>query len=752
MATTLILLALICTFSCTAASKARLGFVKRGAAESGRSSSSSTGLQTYIVHVTKPETFASTEEDLESFHRSFLPTSTESSGQEERLVYSYQHVASGFAARLTQEEAEELLLKDGVVSTRAARMLSLHTTHTPDFLGLQQNVGLWKNSSFGKGVIIGLMDTGILPTHPSFNDDDMPSPPAKWKGKCEFASCNKKLIGARNFNSFTKGQPPVDDVGHGTHTASTAGGAFVQGANLFGNAEGTAAGMAPHAHLAMYKVCSETCSESDILAGMDAAIEDGVDILSLSLGGPSYPFFDDSIAVGAFAAIQKGIVVSCAAGNSGPISSSVSNEAPWILTVGASTVDRAIRSTVKLGNGAEYDGESLFQPKDFPATQLPLVFPGQGSSNPDVAVCAGSLNSSEVSGKIVLCQSGGPIGLVAKGQVVKEAGGAAMILMNEETFGYTTFALAQVLPASGIAFADGDSVLAYINSTAAPTAALEFKGTVLGVKTAPAVSFFSSRGPAEQTPGILKPDIIGPGVNILAAWPFQLDNSSTSAAFNIISGTSMACPHLSGIAALLKSSHPDWTPAAIRSAIMTSADTLNLGKKPIPDQTLTPADLFATGAGHVNPSKANDPGLIYDVQPDDYLPLLCGLGYTDSQIATIAQKTVNCSTLTPIPQAELNYPSFSIKLGSTPQTYSRTFTNVGKPASFYNIQVVSPLGVDVSTDIQEVKFSALGQTATYKVTFTRAGGGSSQTHAQGSLSWVSDDGYSVRSPIMVTFI
>ncbi|CAN1186350.1 Subtilisin-like protease 3 [Linum perenne] len=136
-------------------------------------------------------------------------------------------------------------------------------------------------------------------------------------------------------------------------------------------------GIAPFAHLAMYKVCGiDDCSDSAILAAMDAAIEDGVDVLSLSLGGSSDHLYDDIIALGAFRAIQNGIFVSCSAGNEGPFISSVVNEAPWILTVGASTIDRDIRTTVTLGNNVELHGQSLFQPKDFRPQQLPLVDAG----------------------------------------------------------------------------------------------------------------------------------------------------------------------------------------------------------------------------------------------------------------------------------------------------------------------------------------------------------------------------------------
>ncbi|KAK3434486.1 hypothetical protein EUGRSUZ_D01954 [Eucalyptus grandis] len=677
---------------------------------------------------------------------------TPNSDQTNRMVHSYKNSITGFAAKMTEDEVKELLKLDAVVSVKQEKIFSLHTTHSPSFLNLNPGVGLWKDSTLGKGVIIGVLDTGITPDHPSFDDEGMSSPPAKWKGKCNFnaTSCNNKLIGARNFVNSTL--PPTDEDGHGTHTSSTAAGNFVKNANVLGQALGTAIGMAPHAHLAMYQVCSDVgCPESSILAGMDAAIEDGVDVLSLSLGGGSAPFYADSTAVGAFSAIRKGIFVSCSAGNSGPINTSLSNDAPWILTVGASTIDRTIKATAKLGNGAEYDGESLFQPKDF-GLAYSLVYAG-ANGNQTSAICAeGSLRNLDVKGKVVLCERGGGIARIAKGQEVKDAGGAAMILMNDELNGYSTLADAHVLPATHIPYADGLKIKAYINSTSDPTATILFKGTIIRNSDAPAVTSFSSRGPSLESPGILKPDIIGPGVSILAAWPFSLDNSSTTeVTFNIISGTSMSCPHLSGIAALLKSSHPDWSPAAIKSAIMTTAYQMNLGSKPIIDETLLPADIFATGAGHVNPPKADDPGLIYDIKPDDYIPYLCGLGYKDSEIETITQEKAKCSQIKSIPEAQLNYPSFSIILGSSAQNYSRTVTNVEPTHSSYTYKVDAPEGVDVTVYPSEIKFSVAVQIATYTVGFRRSSGGSvTKPFAQGSLTWVSSD-HSVRSPIAVVF-
>jgi subtilisin family serine protease len=670
---------------------------------------------------------------------------------------------SGLAARLPQEEVKSMEEKDGFLSARPERILHLQTTHTPRFLGLHQELGFWKESNFGKGVIIGVLDGGIFPSHPSFSDEGMPPPPAKWKGRCDFnaSDCNNKLIGARSFNIAAKAkkgsaatEPPIDVDGHGTHTASTAAGAFVKDAEVLGNARGTAVGIAPHAHLAIYKVCfgdpGDDCPESDILAGLDAAVQDGVDVLSLSLGEDSVPFFNDTIAIGSFAAIQKGIFVSCSAGNSGPFNGTLSNEAPWILTVGASTVDRRFSATARLGNGEQIDGESLSQHSNFPSTLLPLVYAGM-SGKPNSSLCGeGALEGMDVKGKIVLCERGGGIGRIAKGGEVKNAGGAAMILMNEEADGFSTNADVHVLPATHVSFAAGLKIKAYINSTQAPMATILFKGTVIGDSSSPFVASFSSRGPSLASPGILKPDIIGPGVSILAAWPFPLDNNTNSkSTFNIISGTSMSCPHLSGIAALLKSSHPYWSPAAIKSAIMTTADTLNMEGKLIVDQTLQPADVFATGAGHVNPSRANNPGLVYDIQPDDYIPYLCGLGYADNEVSIIVHEQVKCSEKPSIPEGELNYPSFAVTLGPS-QTFTRTVTNVGDVNSAYEVAIVSPPGVDVTVKPSKLYFSKVNQKATYSVAFSRTeyGGKISET-AQGYIVWASAK-YTVRSPIAVS--
>lgn len=706
-------------------------------------------LETYIIRVDDGAML----EDMDAWYKSFLPTTTANiDDHRRRLTYSYRNVFRGFAARLSPDEVKAMETKPGFVSARPQRKIPLHTTHSPNFLGLNQNTGFWRESNYGRGVIIGVLDTGILPEHPSFSDEGMPPPPAKWKGKCEFnhTSCNNKIIGARTFTSSA--DSPLDDDGHGTHTASIAAGTFVKGANVFGNANGTAVGIAPMAHLAIYKVCGTFCFESDILAAMDAAVDDGVDILSLSLGAISVNLHDDAIALGAYTATEKGILVSCSAGNRGPSNFSLSNEAPWIFTVGASTIDRKIRATAVLGNNTTFDGESAFQPANFPTTQLPLVYAGMlNATDPQIRFCSErSLNKTDIRGKVVVCDLGGLIPGIKKGMAVKNGGATAMIIVNTAAYGNLTLAEAHVLPTTHVSYADGLKIKTYINSTTAPTATIVFKGTVIGDDRAPIVAAFSSRGPNNVSPGILKPDILGPGVNILAAWPVSVENNTNTAyTFNVISGTSMSCPHLSGVAALLKSAHPDWSPAAIKSAIMTTADVVNLAKNPIEDERFLPANVFSTGSGHVNPSKANNPGLVYDLKPEDYIPYLCGLNYTNREVGAILQRRVNCSAESSIQEGDLNYPSFVVTfrrlLSSASQTYKRTVTNVGEANSSYVVEIVAPSGIEVRVEPAKLDFSEVKQKLQYNVTFSRLNT-TATGYVQGYLKWDSSK-HSVRSPI-----
>ncbi|CAN6305499.1 unnamed protein product [Urochloa humidicola] len=576
--------------------------------------------RTHIVIVEEPP-----ETDMASdrhWHESFLPTVLTDSG-EPRLVHSYTEVFAGFATRLTDAELEALANQPGFVRSFPDRTLQLATTHTPAFLGLTRGAaGLWNDTGYGKGVIVGLLDSGIHAAHPSFDDHGMAPPPARWKGSCTGSSaarCNNKLIGDK---SFVAGGGTADDVGHGTHTASTAARNFVAGASL----DGLAAGIAPAAHVAMYKVCSlQGCQSSAILAGLNAAIKDGVDVLSLSLGGSkSFGFDQDPIAIGAFSAVSRGIDMVCAAGNTGPTASSVVNDAPWLLTVAAGSVDRIFPADVELLKGPRVVGEALNQAKNASSKQYPLLF---SEEHRDCDYSTG--DSSAVAGKIVVCAaSDGP---TDKSTIrdLDSAGAAGVVLINSDTNGYTTVLRDYGPGVVQVTSDDGINITDYATSSARGTAAatVTFNDTALGVRPSPTVASFFGRGPSTVTPGVLKPDILAPGLNILAAWP-QVGQSASGGAgsFNIISGTSMATPHISGVAALVRSARPDWSPAAVKSAILTTSDAVDKNGEPILDEQHERAGAYATGAGHVNPTRAADPGLVYDLGVPEYAGYICVLG------------------------------------------------------------------------------------------------------------------------------
>lgn len=343
------------------------------------------------------------------------------------------------------------------------------------------------------------------------------------------------------FKKPKEAESPRDHDGHGTHTTSTAAGSQVANASLLGYASGTARGMAVHARVASYKVCWSTgCFGSDILAAIDQAIADGVDVLSMSLGGGSAPYYRDTIAIGAFTAMEKGIVVSCSAGNSGPARASLANVAPWIMTVGAGTLDRDFPAYALLGGKRRFTGVSLYSGPGMGDKPVGLVY-SKGSNGSSNLCLQGSLDPNLVRGKVVLCDRG-ISARVEKGAVVRDAGGIGMILANMAANGEELVADSHLLPAVAVGRKMGDLIRKYVTSDPNPTALLSFGGTVLNVRPSPVVAAFSSRGPNLVTPQILKPDVIGPGVNILAAWseavgPTGLEKDTRRTQFNIMSGT-----------------------------------------------------------------------------------------------------------------------------------------------------------------------------------------------------------------------
>ncbi|GAV58747.1 Peptidase_S8 domain-containing protein/PA domain-containing protein/Inhibitor_I9 domain-containing protein [Cephalotus follicularis] len=733
---------------------------------------------TYIVHMDKSEMPTSFEH-----HTHWYDSSLKSVSDSARIIYTYNNAIHGFSTRLSPQEADSLAAQPGILSVLPELRYELHTTRTPEFLGLGQNADLIPESDSASDVVIGVLDTGAWPESKSFDDSGLGPVPDSWKGACETgtnftsSSCNKKLIGARYFyngyeatlgpiDTSKESKSPRDDDGHGTHTSTTAAGSVVERASLFDYAEGNARGMATRARVAAYKVCwIGGCFSTDILAAIDKAIEDGVNVMSMSLGGGTSDFYRDSVAIGAFAAMEKGILISCSAGNAGPSSYSLSNVAPWITTVGAGTLDRDFPAYASIGNGQNYSGVSLYRGSELPGKLLPLIYAANASNSTNGNLCMmGTLTPDKVRGKIVLCDRGvNP--RVQKGAVVKAAGGAGMVLSNTAANGEELVADAHLLPATSVGQNSGDAIKKYISTESDPTVTILFEGTKVGVKPSPVVAAFSSRGPNSITPNILKPDLIAPGVNILAGWsgavgPTGLATDPRRVEFNIISGTSMSCPHVSGLAALLKGAHPDWSPAAIRSALMTTAyvqykDGQNLldiatGKESTP---------FDHGAGHVDPVKALNPGLVYDLTADDYLSFLCALNYTAQQINSVARRKFDCDASKKYSVNDLNYPSFAVNIetsrigsgsgGFTVVKHTRTLTNVAAKGDYMvSITTMSP-AVKISVEPQMLSFSEVNEKKSYTVTFTVSSMPSDE-NSFGRLEW-SDGKHIVASPIAISW-
>ncbi|KAJ6328004.1 hypothetical protein OIU77_009814 [Salix suchowensis] len=649
---------------------------------------------------------------------------------EDHLQCSIIH---GFSTRLTQEEAELLEKQSGILSVLPEMIYKLHTTHSPEFLGL--------GSSDFCCPCVCLLKRGLGPV------------PSTWKGTCEAgknfnsSSCNRKLIGAQYFSKgyeaafgpideTMESKSPRDDDGHGTHTATTAAGSVVSGASLFGYAFGTARGMAPQARVAAYKVCwLGGCFSSDILAGMEKAVADGVNVISMSIGGGISDYNRDTVAIGAFRAVAQGILVSCSAGNSGPSPGSLTNVAPWITTVGAGTLDRDFPAYVSLGNGKNYSGISLYSGKPLSDSLVPLVYAGNVSNSTSGNLCmTGTLVPSQVAGKIVICDRGSN-SRVQKGLVVKDSGALGMILANTELYGEELVADAHVLPTSTVGQRAADAIKNYAFTDPKPTATIASGGTKLGVEPSPVLAAFSSRGPNLVTPEVLKPDLIAPGSQH-TGW---MDRGSR------------------GLAALIKGAHQDWSAAAIKSALMTTAyATYKNGENILDVATGQPSTPFDFGAGHVNPMAALDPGLVYDASVDDYLSFFCALNYTAADIKQITNEDFTCDSSKKYSLGDLNYPSFSVPLetasgkgggaGVTSTVkYTRTLTNVGAPATYKLSMTSKTQSVKISVEPESLSFAKENEKKSYTVTFT-ATSMPSGTSSFAHLEW-SDGKHVVGSPI-----
>ena len=712
------------------------------------------------------------------------------------VIYDYRIAFPGFAARLTESEAARLAADPAVRAVTPDRV-SHPTAASPDqtggaddgplgrdgagFLGLPE--GLWKDAGgstkAGAGVIIGVLDTGIYPEHPSFADKPKAEggeqlyrgpayqPPPNWRGACQageeftVTACNNKLIGARYFiNGFGAENlhpdeflSPRDADGHGSHTAATAAGNYAVDPSIGGYDLGVPyiSGIAPRAYLAAYKVCwtpkeaaeptpgqmdQGGCNNSDTVAAVDAAMSDGVDVINYSVGTEEAGLIGPVERAFLFAS-EAGVFVANSAGNNGPKPSTVGSPTavPWVTSVAASSLARKFESTLEVtpaqGKAFSTTGATLSAGVG-PATLVDSVLaPADGIAVEKAELCLpGSLQAEIVKDRIVLCKRGDNP-RVEKGKVVADAGGVGMILYNSDA-AQDLVADVHLLPAVQVTLADGQAIKALL------TAGSEVQAKIGGGKAvagpADVLAAFSSRGPQLAVPDIPKPDVSAPGVNILAAnTPTPAGNVARKGElFQVISGTSMASPHVAGAAALLLQRDPTRSPAAVKSALMTTADPVVLRE----DGT-TPADAFDAGSGRIDPNRAAEPGLVLEAGMADYVR------YLEGQDPAVVD-----GDLPPLAPADLNLPAVSYGSFTGTTTTTRTFTGVDDTPGTWQASFTGLAGLDVALNPPALEV-APGQSQALQLTLTLAGA-PLDTYTFGAVVLTNGaDGRTVRLPVSV---
>lgn len=683
-----------------------------------------------------------------------------------KTVADYSVAFNGFAAELTPAEINRLNGEPRVVRIFDNRTVTVQTNNTPRFLGLSGTDGVWNRFAegqehAGEGQIVGVIDTGFWPESPSFAALPEPRPDAdaiaaKWNGTCVAGEsgqveCNNKVIGARWYDEteayrVRAGEfaSPRDRNGHGSHTASTAAGNPAD-ASVAGASVGQVSGVAPAARVAVYKALwhdqaagTANGTEVDIVKAIDDAVSDGVDVINYSVGDGQDRV--SAIDVAFLQAASAGVFVSASAGNSGNASPTVDNTMPWQATVAASTHDVMYAKSVKLGNGASYEGVGVG-----PAvSSAPLVLstaagkPGADATQVRLCYSAGALlDPVKVAGKIVVCDRGGNA-RVDKSAAVKAAGGVGMVLANNTAAESLNTEIHSV-PTVHLGPNESVAVKAYAAAAGATASLTSFAPKP---QRAPSVIGFSSVGPSRASGGdLLKPDITAPGVDIVAAVP-PIANP-TGSFYDLKGGTSMAAPHIAGLAALLRQEFPGWSPNAVKSALMTSAQQTDNQGRAIARAGAGDATPFDMGSGHVNPAGAFNPGLVYDSGPLEWLQWSCGIGVA----LKLGDGTSVCSAVGSIDPSNLNYPSIGIGSLAGTQTVTRTVTNTTNLASVYVPKVQAPPGLSVKVTPSVITVLPK-RSATYTVEFTRTSA-PLNAYLSGSITLADLRGHSVRSPFAV---
>ena len=705
-----------------------------------------------------------------------------------KVLHHYDLAFNGFSAMLTEAQANKLRANGQVLSVLADERRDAVTVSTPSFLGLDTAGGVWSKKvrgaqQNGEGVIVAVIDSGVQPESPAFYDQVdangtpvktggtlayQPLPAGRYTGTCTTGpgfpadACNNKLIGARVFSAGYQAvaaaggvrayhdfyDVPRDNSGHGTHTLSTAGGNDNAPAHTStGIYIGTTSGMAPRARVATYKALFATINNngslgstgfnSDLVAAIDQAVADGVDIINYSISG-TQTNLRDPVEVAFQNASAAGVFVAASGGNSGP-GNQVAHPSPWITTVAASTHDRNLLADLSLGNGNSFAGAS-FSPKALPSAAMVLSsdIAASGVSTSDANLCfANSLDATKAAGKIVVCDRG-VNDRVAKSAEVLRVGGVGMVLINPSSSNIV--ADFHSVPSVHLDAPARSAVRDYVSSTGGGAfGAISARYQGAGV-VAPVMASFSSRGPNLAESSVMKPDITAPGVDVIASVNQMLTSQAALDAVRAgtvvptphvesYQGTSMSSPHIAGIAALIRQAHPNWSPAMIKSAMLTTATGVKLSNG-APD-----TDGHGYGAGHVNPLAAIDPGLVYPANAGEYTKFLCGASWLSPDSSDCADGSISPSNLN-LPTITTDVPGAVV--------IKRRVRNVGKTAAVYSASASVPgFTAQVSPSTLSLARGEVGQ---FTLTLTSAGA-ALDAGVFGSMTW-QDGVHTVTSPVL----
>jgi subtilisin family serine protease len=570
---------------------------------------------------------------LDAQRRDVLEAAANLLGRDLAPLHAYRHATNGMALKLTQSEAQRLATLPGVVRVRRERTEHILTDAGPQWIGADK---LWTGqdsgiaATKGEGVVIGIVDTGINPTHPSFaatagDGYTHTNPRGHFYGLCATgqATCNAKLIGI--YDMTDEGTKGVDSVGHGSHVSGIAAGNAITDA-LQGHTvalERNVSGVAPHANLIMYKACvvdqttgGGTCAESDLVAAIDQATADNVDVINYSIGGDAedaYELLNDTStdAYAFFQARSAGVVIAVAAGNEGPGAGSLDEpgNVPWVIGVANASHNRRFSNSLGAFTGAAQAPPTLAgQGYTSGYGPAPIVYAGDygnalcGTGATEGTSPTGASNpfpSGTFNGQIVICDRG-VYARVEKGYNVKAAGAGGYILANAEADGESIVSDDHYLPAVHLGYTEGSQLKAWLIFPGSHGGTISGVSAVLDPSYGDLLEVSSSRGPYGFSGGILKPDLTAPGTNILST-------AQTGSGLALLTGTSMASPHVAGSAALVIAAHPAWSPAQVESALIGTAIPTIL------DQDANAATPLDAGAGRAQPAAAAKAGL--------YLPL-----------------------------------------------------------------------------------------------------------------------------------